>query len=99
MKKKSPTYPRRWPWACLSRPAPQGRPFPTSPPALGRPRSSGGRTGGRLLRPIRISFHPFESAYSTRLPRHSVPLVLSAEDTGKAVGLRYGLEFPGASVL
>ena len=32
-------------------------------------------------------------------PRHSVPLVLSAEDTGKAVGLRYGLEFPGASVL
>ena len=39
-------------------------------------------------------------ALAVGLPvRHSVPLVLSAEDTGKAVGLRYGLEFPGASVL
>ncbi|MFQ7453976.1 MAG: hypothetical protein ACLRNQ_24235 [Flavonifractor plautii] len=26
------------------------------------------KNGGRSLRPIRISFHPFESAYSTRLP-------------------------------
>ncbi len=47
----------------------QGRPFPTSPPRPGpSPQLRSGRTGGRLLIPIRISFHPFESAYSTRLP-------------------------------
>mgnify|MGYP007104309098 CR=1 FL=1 len=51
-----------------------GRPFPTSPPRPGpSPQLRSGRTGGRLLRPIRISFHPLKVRIHQIAPRHSVP--------------------------